>query len=100
MMPTADFPFIYRFRAPAGLRGQRCRRIQFAGTRRDRDGMAIFHDGSELVTVEFPGGRIEVVSRSAIVSAESRLGRMTVARLSRGDVAPWKAKRQERAARQ
>ena len=87
-MSAVEFPFVYRWRTPIGLRGQRCRRLTFPPTFRDRDGMALYHDGSEKVVIEFPDGRTEVVSRSAIVTAASKLGRMTVARIARGDKRP------------
>jgi hypothetical protein len=55
--------------------------------------------GDEFVAVEFTDGRRELVSRSGIVPVTSKPGRMTLARLARGDVPPRVAKlRQARAA--
>lgn len=97
-MPVTDpFPFVYRFKSPAGLRGQRCRQLGFPPKRRDKDGMVIWNAGDQLISVEFPDGRVETVCRSAIVSAASKLGRMTVARIARGDKRPSESHHRRRA---
>lgn len=49
--------------------------------------------GDGLVTVERHDGARLVVSRSAVILADSKLGRQTLARVARGDTTPQKAAR-------
>jgi hypothetical protein len=93
MNAATEYPFVYRFNTPAGLKGQRCHRTSKPPPIRTKTGQVIWASGAQIVTVEFVDGRVENVSRSAIVDATSKLGRRTVARVGRGDVRPPRDRR-------
>lgn len=68
--------YVYRFNELSSRKGARCRIEKLAAGLRGR------------VTVAFDDGSTADVPRSAIVLASSKLGRQSIARVARGDMAP------------
>ena len=90
---TCDFNHVFRWNTPAGWKGQLVRVVARQASGRWPDGSLYVNAGDGLVTVERHDGARLVVSRSAVILADSKLGRQTLARVARGDTTPQKAAR-------
>lgn len=87
---------VYRHNAPAGLKGHICHVLRQGAVSLDRYGSRIHNCGDELIAIEFADGQRHVVARAAVVRADSKIGRQTVARVKRGDVQPATIRRRSR----
>ncbi|MEP6653623.1 MAG: hypothetical protein ABJA82_09710 [Myxococcales bacterium] len=86
------------WRLCAANRGRLCRIVAFAQVRHDHLGARIYHTNAEEIAIEFDDGTRVMASRSAVVLATSRLGRLTAWKVKRGGVRKRTVRRQPDAA--
>lgn len=82
MTPDA-FPLVFRHNSPRGFKGRRAR-ILSHGDIRFLNGVRVYNAGDNTVALEFEDGTRLAAVRSAVVAADSRLGRQAVAKVARG----------------
>ena len=83
MAEDSPFPFVYRFNAPAGFKGRRCRILSQGGRNFDRrTGQLIPNTCDNRCLLEFENGdRLEAI-RSAFVRSKTRLAKQAQVRAS------------------
>ena len=74
-----DFPMVYRNNLPAGLKGRRCRIVDWGGRTFWGNGALVVQSGDNEVTVEFEDGARITARRSAVVGIRCRMGRAALA---------------------
>ncbi len=100
MEETEEFPYVYRFREPPGLRGKRLRLIRRSVKAiyvKGSSGLPVLNleDGSCRVPVEFEDGMKIDVSRSSFVRAGMRAGVKVIRKIRRGDTSLQEIRRKK-----